>query len=613
MDYTSKEVYNYISIQTNDPIIEWKTCTVSWQEFPIYQSDLDFYNKISPTFETNKDIGDKLIAKLPNYYSRTENGKLKVQIPTPTLCPEERQRRRLAFRNERKLYKRKCDYSGKDIISIYSPDKPYKVYDQKVWWSDEWDPIDYGINITLQSSVLSAFNDVIGPLPRMNLINEVDSLENSSYVNNTMTSKDCYMVMWWTASEWCMYCTTAYNDVDCIDSEKIYNSSNCYFCVQSRNCADSSYLMNCDGCSNSSYLMNCDNCKHCYACTGLTNKQYCYKNRQYSQIEYESMVKYDWLYTDDVILPATILLNSHHGYGNLIKYSDGVVCGYDVSDSLNVRYVLWVTNAKDCLDLSVRWDGTSLCYESKEIWVGAYHILFSYTCWANIGHILYSQLCQNSSHLFACVWLRNKEYCIFNKQYTKEQRHNFVPQIIARMIRDGERGEFFHPSLSPFGYNETVAQEYFPLTKDEALARGYKRSDYSADPVIPDNAQVLRAGEIPEEQWMKRRDDETILRQVIICSESWRPFMIQKAELAFYRKHNLPLPRKHPDVRHVERMALRPGRTLYLRECDQCGEEMLSVYPMEEKTTKSENDKTIDTANKQKVYCEKCYQQEVYS
>ncbi|USN57484.1 MAG: hypothetical protein H6766_03455 [Candidatus Peribacteria bacterium] len=88
------------------------------------------------------------------------------------------------------------------------------------------------------------------------------------------------------------------------------------------------------------------------------------------------------------------------------------------------------------------------------------------------------------------------------------------------MIRDGERGEFFHPSLSPFGYNETVAQEYFPLTKDEALARGYKRSDYSADPVIPDNAQVLRAGEIPEEQWMKRRDDETILRQVIICSES---------------------------------------------------------------------------------------------
>ena len=56
--------------------------------------------------------------------------------------------------------------------------------------------------------------------------------------------------------------------------------------------------------------------------------------------------------------------------------------------------------------------------------------------------------------------------------------------------------------------------------------------------------------------------------------------MIQKAELEFYRKHNLPLPRKHPDVRHEERMKLRPGRTLYLRNCDQCEKEMLSVYPV---------------------------------
>jgi hypothetical protein len=59
---------------------------VSGNEFPIYQSDVDFYEKISPTF----------------------NGK-KYAVQTPTLCPEERQRRRLMFRNERKLYKRTCD------------------------------------------------------------------------------------------------------------------------------------------------------------------------------------------------------------------------------------------------------------------------------------------------------------------------------------------------------------------------------------------------------------------------------------------------------------------------------------------------------------------------
>jgi hypothetical protein len=82
MQYTSKEVYEYISLQTKDPIIEWKTCRASGIEFPIYQSDLDFYNKISPTFDGQK-----------------------FQIPTPTLCPEERQRRRLSFRNMFKLKK----------------------------------------------------------------------------------------------------------------------------------------------------------------------------------------------------------------------------------------------------------------------------------------------------------------------------------------------------------------------------------------------------------------------------------------------------------------------------------------------------------------------------
>jgi hypothetical protein len=37
-----------------------------------------------------------------------------------------------------------------------------------------------------------------------------------------------------------------------------------------------------------------------------------------------------------------------------------------------------------------------------------------------------------------------------------------VAKIIAHMQETGERGEFFHLSLSPFGYNETVAMEYFP-------------------------------------------------------------------------------------------------------------------------------------------------------
>ena len=146
MQYTSKEVYEFISKQTGDPIVERKICTISGQPFAIFQSDVDFYAKISPTF----------------------NGQ-KFPIPTPTLCPEERQRRRLSFRNERKLYHRQCDASKKSIISIYSPDKPYKVYDQKVRRSDSRDPMDYGMDFDFSKTFTENFRELMIKVPRTSL------------------------------------------------------------------------------------------------------------------------------------------------------------------------------------------------------------------------------------------------------------------------------------------------------------------------------------------------------------------------------------------------------------------------------------------------------------
>jgi hypothetical protein len=167
-NYTSREVYDFISRQTSDPIVEWKTCAVSGQPFPIYQSDVEFYNKISPTF----------------------NGK-KFAIPTPTLCPEERQRRRLAFRNERKLYKTTSSLSGKSMISIYSPDKPYKVYAQDEWRSDKWDAMDYGREYDFSKTFTENFKELMLVVPRANFYGTNN--ENSDYTNHCNYSNSCYM------------------------------------------------------------------------------------------------------------------------------------------------------------------------------------------------------------------------------------------------------------------------------------------------------------------------------------------------------------------------------------------------------------------------------------
>lgn len=142
--------------------------------------DAELYDKISPVFAGQKYL-----------------------IPSPTLCPDERQRKRLSFRNERKLYHRKCDKTGNQIISIYSPDKQYTVYDQKVWWSDEWSAFDYGIDFDFNKPFFEQFNSLLLTTPKVSILNT--NCENSEFTNHTLQSKNCYLCVGTTKSENCYY------------------------------------------------------------------------------------------------------------------------------------------------------------------------------------------------------------------------------------------------------------------------------------------------------------------------------------------------------------------------------------------------------------------------
>lgn len=104
----------------DEKIVKTKQCISCDQSFDITDKDLDFYKQVSPVF----------------------NG-VKYDIPAPEKCPDCRMQARMSFRNERKLYKRNCEATGKEIISMYSPESPLKVYHQDVWLSDNWEAVDY--------------------------------------------------------------------------------------------------------------------------------------------------------------------------------------------------------------------------------------------------------------------------------------------------------------------------------------------------------------------------------------------------------------------------------------------------------------------------------------
>ena len=58
-------------------------------------------------------------------------------------------------------------------------------------------------------------------------------------------------------------------------------------------------------------------------------------------------------------------------------------------------------------------------------------------------------------------------------QYSKEDYEHLMPKIVEHMRKTGEWGEHFNPGLSYMGYNETVAQEQIPLTKEQATEGGW--------------------------------------------------------------------------------------------------------------------------------------------
>lgn len=112
--------------------------------------------------------------------------------------------------------------------------------------------------------------------------------------------------------------------------------------------------------------------------------------------------------------------------------------------------------------------------------------------------------------------------------------------------------------MSPFGYNESIVQQFFPLEEDERWhSLGYKWSDFSSDPKIPDNAECISPSNYSDQEWRSLLYDENISSKIFMCEVSGRPFILQKYEIEFYKKHRLPLPKKHPDVRHSERMHIR--------------------------------------------------------
>ncbi len=533
----------------------------------------------------------------------------KMQVPAPTHCPKCRQIRRLFVRNFRTLYRRPSSKSGKAIISMYHERQPFPVWSTEEWYADDWDATSYGRDFDFARPFFEQYKELNDQVPRFSLM--VNNSTDCGFSNLCNRSARCYFVFGCVDNEDCDYSHSVWNCRESVDCLYLFKSEYCYQCIDVLESTRLLYCRECEACTDSIALFDCRGCVNCIGCVGLRNKSYHIFNKQVTKEEYQKFLS-EYPLSDPKVLqhilsqrdalmqevPTPHMFGSHNvaASGNHVYHAKNVHWAFDVKSGEDSKFGFTVRkfiNSYDC--------GFSLDIENS------YECLFSQPYGLKFCHLAidctdttYSEACFNSNNLFGCVGLRKKDYCILNKQYTKEEYEIMVPKIIEHMKQNGEWGEYFPIAISPYAYNESTVGEYYPLTKDQALAFGYRWEDNIPDTKGQENCLLdsLLPAQIYNWEFLKDK--------IFACQACKRNYRFINHEISFYERFRLALPTKCFFCRHDERMAVRLPRLLYHRKC-MCNKTNHAHVG----NCSNEFDTAYAPDRLEKVYCEKCYQQEM--
>jgi len=208
----------------------------------------------------------------------------KMKVPAPTFCPECRVQRRLAFRNDHIIYKRKSDFSGKEIFSRFSDTSPVKVYEEDVWNSDVWDGADYAMDVDFSKPMLSQIKELLSKVPMQ--ARAVINFINSDYSGNGTGFKNCYLCFGGNYNEDCSYCNSLSYSKSCFD---MMFGSNCELCYESfwlNRCNRTLFSNRCEDCMDVLFSTNLRGCNNCFGCSNLRNKNFHIFNVPFTKDEY---------------------------------------------------------------------------------------------------------------------------------------------------------------------------------------------------------------------------------------------------------------------------------------------------------------------------------------
>ena len=412
--------------------------------------------------------------------------------------------------------------------------------------------------------------------------------ENSEYADSAHTSKNAYLTFLTTfSSENILYsfsvkmnCRNVINSVMIVESsENIYTS---FCCINSYNIFFSRYI---EKSSNIRFSTNLLGCNECLFCNNLQNQTYCIYNKQYNKEEYfkkkrEILIdKKSFLsHYMDILETQWFQINTSNStwswLSNCVDLDSWYIC-FNLNKWKNTIWVQSDEQNENMYNSFLCWRShdffwvTSSWWFSDNIYIGVWN--------NNTSHAYYSIFLDSCSYCLGCIWLKNKSFCILNKQYTKEERFEKANEIFAQMDKEWTLWQFFPWSMNPFYFNDTAAYLIDDsFTKEEVTAEWYLRRDEEIKVDIPEWSEIIftspptplhsvergklslwngdggrRPGEVKtlnDFQWFDadwhRQINPEILKKVIV-DEKWNSYRIIKMEYDFLMKHWLPLPEIH--------------------------------------------------------------------
>ena len=497
---------------------------------------------------------------------------------TPPDSPTEAFRSLMSFRNETCLHRRKCDFTGDEIISAYSKDTPFPVYKNDVWWGDQWNPLEFGRDFDFSKPFFEQFAELQKVVPREGT--SVFFSENCDYNGHIRESKNCYMNALIHGCEDTHYSYWCVGNKDVVDSHVCNDSTLAYECIDCKNVYECVYCQECVNTRNCYFSYQLLGCENCIGCSNLTRKKYHIFNKPVSKEEFLALKdkilngsQETWSqgveFYNKMFAAANHRtvhnLNSENCTGDHIFDSKNCHMSFDVFTCEDVNYSISSADSHDiCFCYSAGWPSCEEIYMSC-VTRGSSNIAFCYYTFYSSG-LRYCDQSMNLNDSFGCIGLRQKQFCVLNKQYSKEDYLKLSAKIIEHMKKTGEWGQFFPPSITPFPYNETAASGYIPLSKQEALSRGYRwndERDLNSDP--PKDAKPTNSY-------------DQALNTIHCCRLTGKKYKIIPNEFEFYQSLKLPIPHLGPEARRQARVLRRNPYRLFVRQCATSGGKILSSF-----------------------------------